>query len=542
MKFDSQSRTLIWFCLYFVCGAIIALRFDPFDTEFITYRFADNLRTGHGLIYGTPGIAVTTYPVAPLMLTFTGQWLPAFSPALPLALAIGAIFLVRLANDRWLIGLAYILLAAWQPSTVIAIMLAFALAGLEAAVRNRWRLAGCLLGIAILTEPSAIVLAILTLLLVVRTNGSIQRYLVPVIAIPALTLSMIVLSINPNGSAVLVSIVPGFATILIPFLAVLLFVRYRAALTAAPQIALLVAWSAILIMLALFSKSLPTAAILPGLLAIFAVAPVAWLALVAACVEIVLGGYLRPTWYPLQTDRRMTYAQGDSFSPERHVGNWIISNTPESDTVATREIGAVMSFYAKRPVIDLSGRLQPIAFDRDFFLKYAPDTVVLDKDKPVLWEPFKTTYAKIEPKEYSLASPFVIYRRVATFTPLDDHPVDLVFAGNLSRDDLRLRGVAVANKVESGNLVRVRLDWDLAYAPSFDLSIRLKLVDGSGKTIAEAVDNPPSERWQSGQVNTYHLLVLPPKTTIGTLSLTVGVGIRNGDLGEHTVATLNVTK
>src|SRR5438045_9609525 len=42
------------------------------DANFVVYRFADNLRAGRGLVYWTPGPAVTTYPLTPVLLSLSG--------------------------------------------------------------------------------------------------------------------------------------------------------------------------------------------------------------------------------------------------------------------------------------------------------------------------------------------------------------------------------------------------------------------------------------------------------------------------------------
>src|SRR5262249_20086665 len=49
------------------------------------------------------------------------------------------------------------------------------------------------------------------------------------------------------------------------------------------------------------------------------------------------------------------------------AGQWIAANTGPNATLATTESGA-LAFYADRPVIDLSGKLEQIPFDKYFFI------------------------------------------------------------------------------------------------------------------------------------------------------------------------------
>jgi hypothetical protein len=205
--------------------------------------------------------------------------------------------------------------------------------------------------------------------------------------------------------------------------------------------------------------------------------------------------------------------------------------------VATADIG-VLAFHASRPVIDLSGRFQPIAFDSTFFLRYAPDIVVLNDAAAAPWQWFKTTYAQV----YT-AGDRSVYHRVVNFAPLDDHGVNVNFSAKLGRDDLHLSNVAIGNALHPGDLVRVRLDWELAYQPSFDVEIKLTLLNEQGAPVAGMpIDRLSPDQWRVGKVSTYHLITLPGDAPAGKLRVYLGVGIRAGVLDELQVAEVNVAR
>src|SRR5262249_14896793 len=87
------------------------------------------------------------------------------------------------------------------------------------------------------------------------------------------------------------------------------------------------------------------------------------------------------------------------------AGQWIAANTGPDARLATTEIGA-LAFYADRPVIDLSGKLEQIPFDKYFFIHYAPDVVALKDGTDIPWKDVATTYDK------KVIEGYAIYRRV----------------------------------------------------------------------------------------------------------------------------------
>ena len=100
----------------------------------------------------------------------------------------------------------------------------------------------------------------------------------------------------------------------------------------------------------------------------------------------------------------------------------------------------------------------------------------------------------------------------------------------------------MATNARPGDMLRVRLDWQLAYAATHEVDITLRLLDPSGKPFAVTFDKLPTEDWHAGHISTYHALVLPNNTPEGSMTLELAVAYSNGDLGTQNIATVTVVK
>jgi len=217
LTYRSLALPMLYLALAAILWLIVGRAHKP-DANFVVYRFAANLAAGRGLVYWTPGAVISTYPLVPVLLALlalVGMPLPVAGGILSIgAAATGALCLARLCDDDWAAGAAFLLVIMVQPSSVVLIMLA--LAGLDAARRTFWLRSGIYIGLAILAEPSAMILASLVLIYVIRLNGSIRRYLLPV----ALSLAGL-LAWAGLSHASLISVAPGVAMALLPLVAIL---------------------------------------------------------------------------------------------------------------------------------------------------------------------------------------------------------------------------------------------------------------------------------------------------------------------------------
>lgn len=514
-----------------VIGPLALLPMQDTTVNFITYRFAAHLATGRGLLFGTPNPAVTMFPLAPVLLVTTAANLPIGGVVLGVIARLAcAVLLGRLTGNAEnppfvdskgvLAGLCFVLASLLWPSLIILVMLAFAMASLDAACRGRWLLAGTLTGVAILAEPSAIPLVLLVLVLALRESRAAVRF-----ALPTIVVSLVGLALTrfAAGTQNLTFALPVSETIslVLPILALLALSRNARVLRDRPYLAVLFAWSALLTVSAVLRGSWPSAAILPGVIALTVLLPWPGLALVGACADLILALILHVPTPPVQD-----------------FGAWIVAHSSPDDTLATADVGA-LAYLTDRPVIDLSGDIQPgamtLQLDRTFILQYAPNLLVVPDNAVIAWDGFNTTYAHAFDSGGK-----TVYQRVVNFTPLIDHPVDIVYHANLNRADLRLVGVANADTLHPGDLMRVRLDWVLANPPSYDIDISVNLLDSQGKSLVGTGDKFSPGFWHTGPISTYHLVGLPKDIPAGPLTLHVSAKIREGDLGDHPVVPVNV--
>jgi hypothetical protein len=531
---------LVGFVLFAVALTLAVSGLSLSEANFSTYRFAQNVRTGRGLVFDAVGSEITTFPLAPLVLALVaGPGNLALGGALVAGVAAGvaAWLLTLLASGQIVAGLALVGALCIQPSPVIALMFALALAAIEYARLERWRVAGALVGLASLAAPQAIIPAILLLALAYRQPGAVWKYALPAALIPALGL---VALLGWTGARDVVSLVPTGWPLALAALAalVLLWKLWRGERLPATT-ALLIAWSTAEALLALVTGSAPTAAFAPGaILAVLALsqgtatptaprrAAVALIVIAAVTVDALLslGGVARPS-------------ASISGQADVEAGQWIAANTPDDATVATDRIGA-LALVVGRSIHDLSGRLGGAPPDPFFIAREAPDIVV---DQPGLagresLEPgLAAFYSPVSDIE-----PLTIYRRDTTLAPVDEHPVDVNFSATLGRDDLRLVGVGIGDTLHPGDLVRVRLDWQLAHVPGFDVQIKLDLLTPEFAGLGGATDDLPPERWRAGTMRTYHAFVVSPDAAPGPASLYINVGIRAATMGIVKIADVQV--
>ncbi len=127
--------------------------------------------------------------------------------------------------------------------------------------------------------------------------------------------------------------------------------------------------------------------------------------------------------------------------------------------------------------------------------RYAPDVVVLRDGESVGWENFATTYALMY-----RSGALSVYQRVVNWSAMDDHGVDLNQSARFDPQDMRLVNVGIGRLLRPGDLVRVRLDWQLRYVPRQTVEIKLNLLGDDGLPVAGVIDRLPAEVWQQGEL------------------------------------------
>lgn len=496
------------------------------DANTLTLSASGEMIIGHGAVFPTIDPQAATYPLTPTLLTIVLSIISTPDIAMTvLGLLAGlsaAYFLVRITDNIWT-GAVFLLAASTVRSLPECVMLAFALASVFYAKQGRWQIAGILMSLAITAHPAAIILALLVAVWAWQTVPQhIWQYVIPTAGISAVFIYVMTIA---NGWWALIPLDTPTIFALLILAAAIYLVGDKSALRDQPLNAILLVWSVILLAISALTMRLPTLIIVPGLLAFVSLRrlthSIGMAVLVLDVVAITLVAY--------------TDLLGASPAP---TIVWLADNTTPQTTIASGNLG-IQGYTLNRPLIDLSSTLEPISSHRSlsdptFFIRYAPDVVVIaGEPQQVAWGNFPTTYAKVFGDGYD------VYQRVVNFTPLDPHPVEVVFNGTIpQRRDLVLTDAGIADEVKPSDLVRVRLTWALAYKPSFEMQMRVMLVDAQGNVVANAFDKFAPEYWQSGETTTYHLLPLPGELATDTLTLRVGIGIREGNLGEHDILTI----
>lgn len=296
--------------------------------------------------------------------------------------------------------------------------------------------------------------------------------------------------------------------------------------------------------LGLATLSAPYAAIFALILA-FAAAGQSWSAwrrfvMPAALLPVSTGLIVQIAYAPMHValplpdwTRLALYADLDEPPEAAQVGMWLTENTTPDALILANEAYLIGYYALPRPILDLDGNLMPLERDPFLMIRYAPDVVVLREGESVGWANFATTYAQL----YQIGA-LRVYGRVVNWSRLDDHGVDVNLSARFNRQDMRLVNVAIGREVRKGDLVRVRLDWQLQFAPRQTVEIKLNLLGADGIPVAGVIERLPPELWRTGAFSTYHAMLLPANTAEGTLRLFLGVDINAASLADLQVASV----
>lgn len=132
------------------------------------------------------------------------------------------------------------------------------------------------------------------------------------------------------------------------------------------------------------------------------------------------------------------------------------------------------------------------------------------------------------PSSLALRLPFEAFLQPTT-------PVSIPYSA-----DLKLIGVAVNPRVDAGQQVNLRLDWQVGTPPTAPLTIQLDFLSHDGQSVASHKDEVATDFWQPGNVSTRHTLSFPLTIAPGALDVYVTVSYRAARLGQQKVARLIV--
>jgi hypothetical protein len=396
----------LWPAGYLAAASVVlflAFRTWGYDDPFITYRYADNLRAGLGLVYN-PGERVlsTTTPLLTLLLALFGMvWsdIPTLANLISaLALSVGGLVLWDLGRS-WRTpeaGRAGLLLYPTFPLLVSTmgsetpLYLALCLGAIAAYARQRYGWVAVLSAGAVLARPDGVLVpAVLAAHFAITRRGELPwRAMAAFLVITGLwgafswtyfgsPLPATLLAKQHQG---LMTISQRFAqglpralrgyTSLWPwgvegaFALLGLAGLMRWARPWIPVVAWTVAYFAAYSLLGVTSYFWYYAPLVPGVIALSGLGlegaarllsrwprarllPAAPLVLVAL---MALGQLAALDGMRQRPDQRLLIY--------REVGLWLADNTPPQATIGTLEVG-IIGYYARRPIVDFAGLIQP---------------------------------------------------------------------------------------------------------------------------------------------------------------------------------------
>ncbi|RME13363.1 MAG: hypothetical protein D6802_01695 [Ardenticatenia bacterium] len=399
-----------------------------FDDPFVTYRYAQNLAHGHGLVY-TPGehLLNTTSPLWAIILAPLAQMgldLPKGATLLSaLALALSAVLLAQLGR-QWrtpLVGLSAMFLFPLLPyvrqalGSEMPMLILFALAAIRTYTRGQMHAASLLLALAVLTRTDAVLLAFLvglhalahrkltfTPIALLSTPLALWHgwaaffYGSPFPATLATKQAQARMAISQSFTEGAINLLTKMAQT--PVGALLLLLLLIGALTmwwkpASRMWVFFVIWSALHGMgYAILHVSRYFWYYVPLMLGA-AVAIGAGLALVLRRVP----RQWRTAFFIILACWNMLYLWHDRTSRDWRIGlytqtgQWLATHTAPEATIGTLEVG-IIGYYAQRRMIDFAGLLQPelanlMFYDTNYdllalwaFAHYAPDYVAIRDD------------------------------------------------------------------------------------------------------------------------------------------------------------------
>jgi hypothetical protein len=410
-----------------------------YDDPFITYRYAQNLRSGLGMVYN-PGAKVlsTTSPLFTLLLAcLQNSWIPIPRLATILgsiSLALGGLFLWDLGYVfgkpvvAWSSLVLYpsfpLLLSTLGSETPL--YLAFCLLAFTCYSRRRFGLASLSVAAATLTRPDGLIVGLLLVahyLLVEKRPLPRQSVLVFFAAVLPWILFAFLYYGSPIPAtlaakqaqarmAISEGFVPGLLTIVrgwyaqrlqyhiaVPFSIIGLVVM----LTREKRWILLLSWNIVYFaaygVLGVTRYFWYYAPLVIGLVISFGLGLDALATLIKrfSWPSLPRARYISSALlivglaYAFRETAEVSQSPDPRLAIYRTAGEWIRQNTPSGAAVGALEVG-IIGFYAQRPMIDFAGLLQPelaATFDRSTtyedaarwsIQRYKPDYLILNPD------------------------------------------------------------------------------------------------------------------------------------------------------------------
>ncbi len=524
------------------------------DNRQILYWYAAQLRAENGLVFN-PGerVLLIAAPAYMLLLALFGSL---FSPSgiarsadwlFIAAQAVGVYSLFRIVWRAGLSDVAAVVVAllyavAWPLwlgiGTAAPMMVALALLALDIALGSRWIPAGIVLAAAILCSPETIFLA-LPLLLIAITEGTGRRFtlalLIPLVLAgvglrlyygPSLWDGLLILK---PSAAYLDNSLPWLLSL--PILGVAAYGWLRRH-TVSMAIVVLGAWAVLHLLID---------GVLLRMQAAWQYAPVVAPALVLAGVGLQsLSLTVRRAGYVLLAALVLASTAGIDGPPPLSSAQPLPEDMHSIGVMSTAR-GLTLRYSPDQVIIAFDGQLQlelKQMIERgdiqSTLIRYAPDLLITTDSARIPAKSLSTGgWAYLDYRPIDRPGMYIRYTEVGHFA---DQPANVPYGL-----DVRLVGLALDQaSLRPGQLLRVRLDWDLARPASKPITIDLRLESGEF-VLAHSHDEYAPSIFEAGRWSTYHTLLLSNEAWPGPVTLNVGVIVSDGTIARAPVATLNVT-
>ena len=96
-------------------------------------------------------------------------------------------------------------------------------------------------------------------------------------------------------------------------------------------------------------------------------------------------------------------------------------------------------------------------------------------------------------------------------------------------------------RVEPGNAVRLRLDWQLDQQPKQPVGLNLSLIDFDGNMITNVQTQTEASLWADETLSTYHAFHIPLEAAHGIANIRLSVEYQAGLLGEYNIGTIAIS-
>lgn len=523
------------------------------DNRQVSYAYVAQLRAGNGLVFNPDEhVLLTASPAYLLLLGLLGwgstipQLVQSAGWLFALSIAIGVYSSYRLARQAALPVFSAVIVAAmyalgwplWAGvGTPFPLMTGLCLLALDVALNSRWQLAGLILSVAILSSPEAFLLAIPLLLLAVN-KGTARRFLLAaliplVLAVMALRIyygsslwdGLLILKPSPST---LSGALPWLAST--PLLALAAWGWYREC--SREVVAVAGAWAVLHLL------------IVGGLLRVQAgwqYAPLAGTLLLLAAVGLQrLPPRVQRSGYAVIAALVVASVLGAVQAAAQPEGIHITEPFNSIGVMNTAQ-ALNLSRAPDQTVIAFDGQLQPALKTmiergdiQSMLIRYAPDILITtDRGRIPAQDLASGAWARLG---YRLTANPNTYRRYSQIGSFNGQQADIAYG-----PDIRLVGYALDQpSLRPGQLVRVRLDWDLARPASKPISVDLWLESGD-YVFAHATDEFASNVFEAGQWSTYHTLVVDRTAWPGLLTLRVGLIVNDGVVRRVGVTQINLT-